>query len=119
MFKFFNCAKFFMAAFLALTAEAEAQPQNSKITTEISGEVMDQRGDLIAGAQISLSGVAPSMWKAESDTRGRFQFDGLRPGDYTLIVAAQGFATREERVTLESVSASRRLTITLYPAISE
>ena len=119
MVRFFNITVFFIVAVLTFMAEAEAQSQSSKISGEISGEVRDQRGDLIAGAQISLKGAATSMRNAESDARGRFQFDGLTPGDYMLKVAAQGFAAREERVTLVSVSASRRLTITLYPAIRE
>src|SRR5262245_13060185 len=119
MVRFFNITVFFIVAVLTFMAEAEAQSQSSKISGEISGEVRDQRGDLIAGAQISLKGAATSMRNAESDARGRFQFDGLTPGDYMLKVAAQGFAAREERVTLVIVSASRRLTITLYPAIRE
>jgi hypothetical protein len=115
MVRLFNFTAFFIAAFLALTVEAEAQPQSS----EISGDVKDQRGDLIAGAQVSLTGAATSMRNAESDARGRFRFDGLAQGNYMLKVAAQGFAALEERVTLKSDSESRRLTITLYPAIRE
>src|SRR5262249_55347731 len=91
----------------------------SKVSGEISGEVRDQRGDLIAGAQVSLTGAANSMRDAKSDARGRFGFDGLIQGDYMLKVAAQGFAAREEMVTLKSDSSSRLLTITLYPAIRE
>ena len=119
MVKFFNFAAFFIIAVLALTAKAEAQPQSSKIPCEISGEVKDQRGDLIAGAQVSLTGAANSVRNAESDARGRFRFDGLTPGDYMLKVAAQGFVAVEERVSLMSASASRRLMVTLYPAIRE
>jgi len=115
MVGFFNFAAFFIIAVLALTTEAGAQPQSH----EISGEVRDQRGDLIVGAQVSLTGPANSIRNAESDARGRFRFDGLTPGDYRLKVAAKGFAAREESVTLMSASASRRLTITLYPAIRE
>jgi hypothetical protein len=115
MIRLFNFTAFFITAFLALTVEAEAQPQSS----EISGEVKDQRGDLIAGAQVSLTGAANSMRDAKSDARGRFQFGGLAQGNYILKVAAQGFAALEERVTLKSDSESRRLTITLYPAIRE
>jgi hypothetical protein len=115
MIRLFNFTAFFITAFLAFAVEAEAQPQSS----EISGEVKDQRGDLIAGAQVSLTGAANSMRDAKSDARGRFQFDGLAQGNYILKVAAQGFATLEERVTLKSDSESQRLTITLYPAIRE
>src|SRR5262245_22279561 len=119
MIRFFNFAAFFIISVPALTAKAEAQPQSSKISGEIFGEVRDQRGDLIAGAQVSLTGAANSIRNADSDARGRFRFDGLTPGDYMLKVAAQGFAAREERVTLMSDSASRWLTITLCPAIRE
>lgn len=119
MVRSINFAAFFIAAVLALAVEAEAQPQSSKISGEISGEVRDQRGDLIVGAQVSLTGAANSMRNAESDARGRFRFDGLTPGSYALKVTAQGFAAREERVSLRSASASRWLTITLYPAIRE
>src|SRR5262245_11623502 len=112
---FFIIAVFFILSSLPFSAAVDTQSQSAEIT----GEVRDQRGDLIAGAQVSLEGVANIMRNAESDARGRFRFDGLKPGDYTMKVAAQGFAAREVRVTLKSDSASRRLTITLYPAIRE
>jgi hypothetical protein len=112
-------AAFFIVAVLVLTTKVEAQPRPSSISGEISGEVRDQRGDLIVGAQVRLTGATNSMRNAESDARGQFRFDGLTPGDYTLKVAAQGFTAREERVALTSDSASRRLAVTLYPAIRE
>jgi len=112
---FFKIAVLFTLTSLALSAAVEGRPQSA----ELSGEVRDQRGDLVVGAEVSLAGGANPMRNAESDARGRFRFDGLTPGDYKLKVAAQGFAPREERVTLMSASASRRLTITLYPAIRE
>src|SRR5215475_10711194 len=110
---FFIIAVFFTLSSLPFSAAVDTQ------SAEITGEVRDQRGDLIAGAQVSLEGVANITRNAESDARGRFRFEGLGPGDYLLKVAAQGFAAREEKVTLMGGTASRRLTITLYPAIRE
>jgi Carboxypeptidase regulatory-like domain/TonB dependent receptor-like, beta-barrel len=115
MVRFFNITLYFILSSLSFSATVEAQTKSA----EISGEVRDQRGDLIAGAQVSLTGAANSMRNVASDARGHFRFDGLTPGDYMLKVTAQGFAAREEMVTLKSASASRRLTITLYPAIRE
>ncbi|HKQ74940.1 MAG TPA: TonB-dependent receptor [Blastocatellia bacterium] len=115
MTSLFNIAMFFILSSLPFPAAVEAQPQSAYI----SGEVRDQRGDLIAGAQVSLTGSANSIRNVESDAHGRFRFDGLMPGEYLLKVAAQGFAAREERMILMNASATRRLTITLYPAIRE
>ncbi len=119
MIGFFKFVAFFIVAVMALAAEAGAQPQSPKISGEISGEVKDQRGDLIAGAQVILTGPANSRLKAESDARGRFRFDGLAPGAYLLKVEAQGFAQREQDMTLIGASAAGRLAITLYPAVRE
>src|SRR5215510_8107662 len=112
---FFKIAVLFTLTSLALSAAVVGRPQSA----ELSGEVRDQRGDLVVGAVVSLASGASPTRNAESDARGRFRFDGLTPGDYILKVAAQRFAAREERLTLMSAAASRQLTITLYPAIRE
>ena len=60
----------------------------------VHGTVSDARGEVITGAQVTLSsadGAAPQ--KAVSDEDGNFRFVGVRPGAFTIHVTFPGFDT--------------------------
>ena len=69
------------------------------------------RGEVTASADNStLSGVAVTLGSltttaeplsTTTDDSGRFSFRSVRPGDYVLSIALDGFATRELRFVLE------------------
>jgi hypothetical protein len=105
-------------ALAAVTSWAAAGQAQARLA-EVPGEVKDQRGDVIVGARISLTGAPDFARTTVSDERGRFQFSGLTAGDYRLKVEAAGFALQEETLTLGQAASVPRLTITLYPAIKE
>lgn len=108
-------SRFPFAALVLLLAVALAESQSHVI--ELQGEVKDQRGDLIAGAKIILSGGDGSTRETVSDDRGRFRIAGLNATAHTLKIEAEGFASHEEKLTLND--SNRRLVITLYPSIKE
>jgi Carboxypeptidase regulatory-like domain/TonB dependent receptor len=86
---------------------------------ELQGEVRDQRGDLIAGAHIRLSGSNGILRETVSDGRGQFRFSKLETGSYALIAEARGFASRKEAVILSETPGVQRVSITLFPSIEE
>ena len=67
----------------------------------LTGQVTDERGEPIAGAQVSVrrDGVALLSFDVTTDTRGRFRVDGLLPGPWWVTARAPGhLATSAETV---------------------
>jgi hypothetical protein len=102
-----------IALILLQTAIAAAQPP----LVELQGEVQDQRGDLIAGARLRLSGSNGKLRETVSNGRGQFRFTGLETGRYSFNAEARGFASRKEVVILSA--GIQRVSITLFPSIEE
>lgn len=60
----------------------------------IDGNVLDNSGAVVPGAQVTLLDVARNQNRtATTDAQGHFQFTGLVAGTYTLSVQAVGFET--------------------------
>lgn len=82
----------------------------------LAGTVTDSNGGRIRAASAALR---PVSWAGErhavTDARGEFRFDDLQPGDYQLMVAAQGFSEARSIVTV-AVSSTREVAVTLAPA---
>ncbi len=69
-------------------------------TAAITGVVADQTGGAVAGARVELGGGTASTRSTASDDAGRYRFEGLALGDYTLRITALGFQAAERRVTV-------------------
>jgi hypothetical protein len=70
-------------------------------TGSIYGSVTDEQGSPISGATATLIGPAAPR-TAGDDANGRFRFLGVAPGQYSVTVAAEGFA----KVTHDNVVVS-------------
>jgi hypothetical protein len=67
----------------------------------MSGTVEDPSGQAIAGTSITLGNLATGQeLSTSSDEEGFFRFQGLAPGDYSLIVTQPGFKTEQLQVTV-------------------
>ncbi|HKQ77994.1 MAG TPA: TonB-dependent receptor [Blastocatellia bacterium] len=78
---------------VAITAQASTQ------TGQISGRVVDKRGDAISNA--SVTAVSNNQPRGEAKTDGAGQFTlSAPPGDYELRVSADGFSVYSQRVSL-------------------
>jgi iron complex outermembrane receptor protein len=64
----------------------------------IKGVVADDKGKLVAGATVELSGNNIST-TTTTDARGEFSFNRLKAGDYVLRISFVGFETLEQAVT--------------------
>lgn len=93
---------------------------------ELTGSVVDGKGDAVAHAQLSLARVAdpgstaeerrpsaPQSW-ATSDDQGRFGLIAAAPGEYLVKVWAQGFVPREILVQLSGANAIERFELTQF-----
>lgn len=69
----------------------------SQVTGQVRGRVFDEQGASIPDASVSFQPVDPraglSPFEAVTDSRGRFDFIGVRPGAYRVTGKALGFET--------------------------
>ncbi|HEY7547830.1 MAG TPA: carboxypeptidase-like regulatory domain-containing protein, partial [Blastocatellia bacterium] len=94
--KVFRLVAIFCAfSFIASTAV-------SSQSASITGTVKDPAGAVIQGAQVALRNEATGESRtATTDDQGRFKFDRLAPGRYTLSFSRTGFKTAERSVSVE------------------
>src|SRR5271156_924756 len=62
----------------------------------ISGTVVDQNGNFLLAARVSLTRPGQTEEKTqESDGSGHFAFRAIPPGPFQLTVTGEGFATQQ------------------------
>lgn len=89
-------------------------PAWSQTYGEISGEVRDATGAVIAGAQITLTNVATNaVRQAVSNEAGIYSFPAIPPGVYTLRAEKTGFKTFTRSNIEIQVQQSARIDIEL------
>jgi hypothetical protein len=68
--------------------------QETTGTASISSTVSDDNGDVLQGAQVTLTdSLGTVKGTVESDSNGHFVFTNLHPGSYTLKVTGNGMST--------------------------
>jgi hypothetical protein len=73
-----------------------SQPSQSENTGtgNISGTVLDTRGDVVQGAQVQLVGSSGTAVQTKvSGSEGQFDFADLPPGTYKIAVSGNGMST--------------------------
>lgn len=98
------------ASFALLPSSTFAQA----VTGTISGTIVDQQGQVIPGASVTIVNAATNDTRiAVSDERGNFQATNLQPGTYTVRVTMDSFRTFER--TNIVLSAAERLSVGNLP----
>src|SRR5712691_9880065 len=68
----------------------------------ISGTVKDPAGAVIVSAQVSIrSDSTGEVRSTSTNSEGRFKFDNLAPGGYTISVSQTGFKPAERTTIIE------------------
>ncbi|MBV9404724.1 MAG: carboxypeptidase regulatory-like domain-containing protein, partial [Acidobacteriaceae bacterium] len=97
----------FIAIFVLASSFALAQNSTSG---SVTGLVTDQQGAAIPGAEVRLIDIATNTPKnAVTNSDGRYTFNNVQPGDYSLEVSKQGFAM--SRITKQTVEVGTVLTL--------
>jgi hypothetical protein len=113
-----------MSAFAAVSSATAAQfpfiPVSSLeqgLKPAISGTVVDSMGAVIPGAEIKLvADKSGAKFDTKADATGRFRFDSLIGGLYTVHVVSSGFSSFTKTVNLGL--SEYALTVSLdFPAI--
>src|SRR5437660_5304536 len=100
---FSNCVFLFFVAF------SFACPTFASIFGTVRGIVHDVQHRPISGAHLQLQAKS-SDWKHEalSDDEGRFRFDAVPAGDYTVNISRDGFREYSAALTVTADSAPLR-----------
>jgi hypothetical protein len=109
------------AFFIAGSGLATHTAAQSTYTAQLSGVVTDASGGVIPGAKVTLTDEAIGVGTSYStDSRGIYVFTGVRPGTYTIRVAAPGMAAQVRKGLTLAVSQQATLDFSLSPgAVSE
>ncbi len=82
-----------------------ALPQNPSDSKPVQGatlhgNVLDPDGRAVANAHVSLLSGLESIEQRSTDSEGRYRFEGLSRGSYTLLANVAGFSGRSAEVDL-------------------
>jgi len=80
-------------------------------TATIRGVVADRQGGVVVNAEVVLTGETGPSREAATSTEGVFVFEAVRPGQYTVIVNAPGFASWSQVVRLSESAADFTITL--------
>jgi hypothetical protein len=101
------------------TVNWNALRAQSGTSSALTGEIADQTGAVLTGAQVTATEVdTGAIRRVESNAQGRFLFAQVNPGTYRIEVSAQGFATAESRPAQVGVGQTATVNFTLVPARS-
>jgi hypothetical protein len=91
----------------------------SKSRLIIRGELKDEHGDVIVAGKVTLTGTAGPAIERTTDEHGRFQFEGIAAGTYTLQAAVEGFGPYTQQINLDPDKPPANVEITLHPVVVE
>src|SRR3989454_4718358 len=85
---------FGITLFIALAMATVVSSQTQITTGTIQGMVTDANGAIVPGATVEIKNLETNLTKTlTTDEGGRFVALGLPPGNYSVTVSRQGFAT--------------------------
>jgi iron complex outermembrane receptor protein len=109
-------ARILVCALLALPVATAVRPTPlyAQSSATLSGTVLDPRGVALPGADVTVKNEATGATaKKKSDAVGKYSFDGLVAGKYTVQVDAPGFNTSVRNDVQVTAGQSADLPITL------
>src|SRR3954462_15319612 len=88
--------------------------QESAVSGNVGGAVVDSTGAVVAGATITLTGQAGNKTSQTSE-QGVFTFSQLAPGTYSVKVERQGFKGADVKGIEVAINRTSSIRITLVP----
>ena len=112
--------KFLVVVVLGILAlSIPAYSQIATKTGTIFGRVVDNNGDVLPGATVSVeSDVTPSQMATTGPTGG-FRFANLPPGSYSVTFTMEGFTQLRQEDVRVSIGGSVQLDVTLSATLSD
>ena len=88
----------------------------AQTVTSITGQVTDEKGGTIVGAEVRLRSRAGAQASTASDKNGVFEFAGLQPGEYLIEIKAEGFSSLTSDQIIIDRGQTKRVTFRLRVA---
>ncbi|HXE91335.1 MAG TPA: TonB-dependent receptor [Terriglobales bacterium] len=86
-------------------------------TSTLNGTVTDPQGAVVSGAKVTLTQTGTGTTRVlTTGTDGNYTFANLTPGDYSMRIEAQGFATQETKDLHLDVGIARTFNVSLKVA---
>ncbi len=94
--RIFDIAAAAFCALLLITGAADSAIAQA-LYGSLVGVVTDQTGAVVPGAKVTATNTATSLTKDDTtDASGRFTFQNLQPGTYSVKILADGFKSTEQ-----------------------
>jgi beta-lactamase regulating signal transducer with metallopeptidase domain len=102
-----------VALLIAVTVIVAGFGASAQTFSAVSGTLVDQFSRGLGDATVTLSNPkAQSKYEIKSDAGGRYEFVGLPPGTYVLVVQVPGFATvKREGIVLSGQPFQQNVTM--------
>ncbi len=92
-----------LALICALSISISAATNIQTPAGALAGTVKDPAGAVVSGARVSLrNNETGQTLTAATNEEGRFRFENLPAGSYTMSVTQSGFKTAEQKVVIEA-----------------
>lgn len=105
--RFISASILVMLVMLITHTNATTQRQRAGGFT-IKGHITDERGSLVAGAEVRLNSRTGLQLVAKTNSNGDYSFENVKTGNYIVEVNASGFAaTISEEIKLQSGSVTQ------------
>ena len=123
------CVLFLLVSALGCAPRGWGQAQIT--TATVQGDVRDEGGGSVAGAQVEARNLDTNLVRTETtDSDGHFAFLSVQPGRYELKITQQGFATVIQQnvnltvgsvltipVTMKVSSVSQQIVVSEVPVV--
>jgi hypothetical protein len=112
---------------LPISAQTQQPPSNEQTPApqspgSISGKIIDQTGTFVSGAQVKLTQPGESsLQQLQTGDDGQFSFSNVAPGEFQIVISAEGFSTKTVPGTLHAGEAYAvpQITLALATEITE
>ncbi len=108
-----NCRNILLSI-VALLCGVGLLAQESTVKGNLGGTVFDSSGAVVAGAKVTLVGPTGTS-TITTDSEGRFAFNRLTPGSYSVKAEAKGFKATQIKAAEVLTNRTSSLRLTLEP----
>jgi hypothetical protein len=88
-------------------------------TGTLQGKVSDPSGAVVQKATVTAVSESGKQFSATSNAQGRYELDGLAPGNYTVTVTASGFSADTETAVKVSAGMPQQLDVGLQISVEK